>query len=339
MITNKKFIFACLLALLSCRLLSAQSESSAYNFLDVTSSSHVYGLGGVNISLIDDDVNLIEQNPALLGPEIESQLGVNYMRYIGDSNFAGLTYARALTQRSAWAVAVRYFGYGEIKGADELGNLTGTFSPKDMYISGSYAHDINSLLRGGITVKAVYSSYDIYSARAIAPDLGINYYNPDSDVSLSAVVTNLGGQIKRFNNTYDRLPVDVRLGWTKGFIDTPFRISVTAFNLTKWHLPYIDAGDGSASSDSQVKDSFSSNLFRHLVFAAEYVPTNRFYFGVGYNYKTRTDMSTYSRSFLSGFSACAGLNVSQFGVGVAFAQPHNAASTFMLNLTLRLSEL
>jgi hypothetical protein len=326
-------------ALLAFCSLSAQTSNSAYNFLDVTSSSHVYGLGGVNVSLIDDDVNIIEQNPGLLGPEHKNQLGVNYMRYIGGSNFAGVTYANAINDRSAWAASLRYFGYGEMKGADELGNLTGTFSPKDMYFSGTFAHDMAERWRGGITVKAVYSSYDIYTAWALATDLGVNYFDADKDLSLSAVVTNLGGQVKRFNTTYDRLPVDIRLGLTKGFLDTPFRVSVTAYNLTKWHLPYLEAGDGSSTAEMEVKDSFCSNLFRHLVFAAEYVPSSNFYFGVGYNYKTRTDMSTYSRSFLSGLSACAGLNVSHFSVGIAFAQPHNSASTFMVNLSMRLSDL
>ena len=40
--------------------------STAYNFLNVTSSAKIYGLGGVNISLVDDDINVIDQNPALL---------------------------------------------------------------------------------------------------------------------------------------------------------------------------------------------------------------------------------------------------------------------------------
>ena len=86
------------------------------------------------------------------------------------------------------------------------------------------------------------------------------------------------------------------------------------------------------------KDSFGSNLFRHLVFGVEWLPTDRFYIGVGYNYKTRTDMGTYSRSFFSGFSACAGVNVRQFSVGVALSQPHTGATTFMLNLSTRLWE-
>ena len=49
-------------------------------------------------------------------------------------------------------------------------------------------------------------------------------------------------------------------------------------------------------------------------------------------------MSTYSRSFLSGFSITAGLNVKSFGVDVAFAQPHTGATTFMVNLTANLND-
>ena len=47
----------------------------------------------------------------------------------------------------------------------------------------------------------------------MATDLGISYFDSDRDLSLSLVITNLGGQLKRFNDVYDRLPVDVRLGW------------------------------------------------------------------------------------------------------------------------------
>ena len=105
----------------------ATDGSTAYNFLDVTSSSHIYGLGGVNISIIEDDINVIDQNPALLGPEIERQLGVDYMRYLGESNFAGVKYGMAAGDHGAWAAGIKYFGYGSMKSADETGNVTGTF--------------------------------------------------------------------------------------------------------------------------------------------------------------------------------------------------------------------
>lgn len=317
----------------------AADSSPAYNFLNIPSSARIYGLGGINISSIDDDINSIDQNPALLGPEFDMQLGINYMRYIADANFAGVRFGTRASEHGAWAAGIQYFGYGEITGADEMGNLTGNFSPKDVNFSGTYSHDITDRLRGGITLKLLYSSYGEYSAFAVATDLGINYYDPERDLSLSAVIANLGGQVKRFDQAYDRLPVDLRLGWSQSFGSLPIRFSITAWNLTKWKLPYYDPGDGTSSDGLAIKESFGSNLFRHLVFAADFIPSEKFHIGIGYNYKTRTDMSTYSRNVLSGFSIGAGMNVKSFKFGVAFAQPHSGASTFMFNISTNLTEL
>ena len=151
---------------------------------------------------------------------------------------------------------------------------------------------------------------------------------------------NLGGQVKKFNDKRDKLPWDIQLGFSKGLGSTPFRISVTAFNLTKWKLPYYEPADKSnVTSDLVKKDKFASNLFRHLVFGLEYMPTDRIYIAAGYNYKTRTDMSTYKRNFLSGFSIGGGMKVKALGFGVAFAQPHTGATTFMFNLTTSIGEL
>ncbi len=322
-------------AVIPCR---AQDSPASYNFLNIPSSTLIYGLGGVNITTIEDDLNSIDQNPGLLGPEVDMQLGVNYMRYVGDSNFAGVKFGRRAGDHGAWAAGIQYFGYGEIKGADINGVLTGNFSPKDMVFNAIYSHDISDRWRGGINLKLVYSSYDSFTAMAVATDLGVNYYDPERDLSFSAVVSNLGGQVKRFQDKYDRLPIDLRVGISKSIGSLPIVWSITAWNLTKWHLPYYDNGDGSDDKKAEIKDSFSSNLFRHLVFAADFVPSEKFHVGIGYNYKTRTDMSTYKRSFLSGFSACVGLNVKNFAVGVALSQPHTGATTIMLNLSTKLYE-
>lgn len=317
---------------------SAQDGSTAYNFLNVTNSARIYGLGGVNITTIEDDIMTIDQNPGLLGQEMDNQLGFSYMRYLGDSNFAGLRYGKAIGSHGALALGIQYYGYGTIKGADENGIMTGDFSPKDVTFSGTYSYDFTDRLRGGASLKFIYSGYEQYTAFAVATDLGINYFNPDSDLSFSAVVANLGGQVKKFNQSYDRLPIDVRLGIAKGLGSTPIRLSVTAWNLTKWKLPYYDSGDGTAENEPQLKESFGSNLFRHLIFAADFAPSEKFYVTLGYNYKVRTDMSTYKRNFLSGFSLGAGLNVDKFGVSLAFAQPHTGATTFMLNLRVNIND-
>lgn len=319
--------------------MSAQDGSNAFTFLNIPMSTRIYGLGGVNISLVDDDVTTIDQNPALLGGEMSGQLAMSYMRYVGDSNFAGVRYAHAASDRSAWSAAIQYFGYGDITETDAGGNVIGNFSPKDATFMVAYSHDITDRVRGGINVKGVYSTYAEYSSVALATDLGINYYDPDRDMSLSAVVANLGGQLKKFNNEGDRLPIDIRLGWSQTFGTFPLRLSVTAWNLTKWKLPYYEYSNGAADGQTVEKSSFSSNLFRHLVFGADLVTSPNWYLGVGYNYKTRTDMQTYHRNMLSGFSLSGGIRVSNFGVGIALTQPSVGATTFMLNLTASLSSM
>mgnify|MGYP003504450907 CR=1 FL=1 len=316
----------------------AQEGASAYSFLEVPSSSHAFALGGTNITVIDDDINLMEQNPALLGPEIDMQVGFNYMHYLGASNFAGVRYGMAAGDRGAWSIGIQYLGYGTMSQTEADGSVVGTFSPQDVVFSGMYAHDFTDRLRGGINVKMIYSSYEQYTAFAMATDLGLNYYDPDHDMSLSLVLKNLGGQIKRFDNDYDRLPFDIQLGWMQRLGSSPFQLSITAWHLNKWNLPYYDMEDN-GSEIRVLKQSFMSNLFRHLVFGLQYAPSDKFYIALGYNYKTRTDMSTYNRNILSGFSIGVGLKVKSFALGVAYAQPHKSGSSIMLNLSTNLNEL
>ena len=316
------------------------SGTTAYNFLSVPSSSHVYGLGGHNLTIIDDDINLVEQNPALLGPEYDHQVGLNYMRYIGETNFAGLRYGQGVSEHGAVAVGIQYFGYGNIQGADVNGALTGKFSASDMAFSVTYSHDISEKFRGGITVKYLYSKYEDYTAGAVAADLGLNFYDPDHEFSASLVAKNLGGQVKKFNDFKDNLPWDIQVGFSKMLGMAPIRLHVTAHELARWSSPYYKIQDvNNPNSDLIKKESFGSNLLRHLVFGVDILPSNNIYLGLGYNYRTRSDMATYKRDFMSGLSVAGGLKVKAFGIGAAYARPHTGASTFMFNLTTSIGEL
>ena len=308
--------------ILSCLSLNSvvAQDNNAYGFLSVPSSARIYGLGGMNISTVEDNLNVTDQNPALLGPEMGGWLDVNYMRYIGDSNFAGVSFGRASGAHGAWKASLQYFGYGSIDETLPDGSTVGSFSPKDLSLSGSYGHDLSSRLRIGATVKFLYSNYDQYTAWAVSTDLGINYYDPDRDLSVSVVGANLGGQLKRFDNTSEGLPTDLRVGMTRGIGNLPLRWSVTAYNLTRWHRG-------------------NRHLFKHLVFGVDCAPTDKFYISMGYNYKVRSDMSSYKRSLLSGFSAGAGISLSRINVGVAIAQPHSGATTLMLNLGLKIADI
>jgi hypothetical protein len=318
---------------------SAQNGDSAYSFLDIPTSAHVFGLGGTNVAIIDDDITLVDQNPALLGPEIDMQVGFSYMNYLANSNFAAVRYGMAAGERGAWAAGIRYLNYGSFTQTEADGTIGGSFSPQDIVFEGTYSHDFNDKLRGGISTKLIYSNYEQYSAFAMAVDLGINYYNDENDLSFSAVLKNMGGQLKRFDKNYDRLPFDIQLGYMQGLGESPFKLSITAHQLTKWNLSYYEHDTEDSDKQQTLRSSFIPNFFRHLIFGLQYTPSDKFYLGVAYNYKTRTDMSTYQRNFLSGFSVGAGLKVKSFAFSIAYAMPHKNASSIMLNLSTNLNEL
>ncbi len=314
----------------------AQYGRSVYNFLDIPTSAHAFALGGTNVSVIDDDISLIDQNPALLGPEIDTQLGFSYMMHMQTANFASVRYGMAAGERGAWAAGIRYLNYGSITQTEPDGSVSGSFTPQDIVFEGTYSHDFTDRLRGGMNLKMIYSNYESYSAFAVAADIGVNYYDEERDMSLSLVFRNMGGQLKRFDKAYDRLPFDIQLGWMQALGASPFSLSITATNLVRWKMPYYDHKKD--SEQIELKDGFVSNLFRHLVFGLQY-SNEKFYMALGYNYKTRTDMSAYQRNFLPGFSLGLGLKVKSFAFGVAYSMPHKSASNLMLNLSTNLYEL
>lgn len=314
----------------------AQGGGTAYNFLEIPGSSYVMGMGGVNVSSVHSDVDLAAQNPALIGPENDKELQLGYMHYYGSSNFASARFSMANGERGAWAAGIRYLNYGTFQGYESDGMSTGTFTAQDLVFEGTYSHDFTYRLRGGINVKMIYSAYEQYSAFAMAADVGIDYYDEVHDLSLGLVFKNMGGQLKRFEEHYDRVPFDIQFGLTKGIKDS-FSFSITAWHLTKWRLPYYVHEDG---KETELTDSgFFRNLFRHLVFGVEYTPSERFYINLGYNYKTASDMAAYQRNFFSGFSIGAGFKVKAYSAGVAFAMPHKGAATVLLNLGLDITEL
>lgn len=320
-------------AMLSAHLAHGQLAANAYSFLEVSSATYALALGGYGIAAVGTDPMMADQNPALIGPEIGRVAALSYMRYFGSSNFAAARFAHSAGERGAWGVGVRYLDYGSIDGYTQDGSYTGSFKPQDISVEGTYSHDFNDRLRGGINAKVIYSNYEEYTAVALAADLGINYYNEENDLSLSAVIKNAGGQVKRFNEEYDHLPFDVQLGYMQGLGGGPFSLAITAHHLTHWKLPYYSHGENEGDTATAEADyKFFPTFFRHLAFGLQYAPSDRFYAALGYNYKTRGDMGTHQRNFLSGFSLGLGLNVKDFAIGVSFSQPHKSAMTLGLNL-------
>lgn len=204
------------------------------------------------------------QNPALLSCVADKTLNLNYMLYMDGVNVGGAAFARTAGERSTWAITAQYVDYGELKETTEENIETGTFSAKDISISGIYTYDLCVI---GVEVYAPisYSHYDKYSSFAIGVDLGLNYYHQESDFSASLVARNLGGQLKAFEERHEKLPVDVQLGFSKRLSHAPFRLSLTLHDLTHW------------SASTTAANNFGKKLLNHIALGIDFLPTNNFY--------------------------------------------------------------
>lgn len=97
---KKSFITALLLLIFS--VLRAQDGTSAFQFLKLPFSAHASALGGENISIIEDDLTMAVQNPALLSCVADKTLNLNYMLYMDGVNVGGAAFARTAGERSTW---------------------------------------------------------------------------------------------------------------------------------------------------------------------------------------------------------------------------------------------
>ena len=317
----------CLLLLFLPLTLMAQGGESAFNFLRLPYSSHVAALGGSNISAIDDDLSLSMHNPALLINTSDKTLDLSFMTYMSGSKVAGAAFNKMFGERSAGAVAARYVDYGKFDGYTPDNIFTGTFRAMDIELDFIYCYLLSERWSGGVAGKFIYSQYESLNSLAIGVDLGLNYYNPETDFSASLTFKNLGGQVKTFEEKHEIMPIDIQLGFTKRLAHAPILLSATLTDLHRWKTADFYNADGS-------KDNFGELLLKHLTLGADVLIGNNFYASVGYNYRMSRELSTGKG--LAGFSLGAGLHINKVKFGASYSKLHISSSSLLFNIAYSL---
>lgn len=318
------FLFVSALSVLG----GAAQNQSAFQFLRLPVSAHAAALGGDNVSAADDDPTLAFHNPALLIGMMPGTLGLQYMSYMAGSNLAGASYNLTPTDRSALAFGAEYLGFGTMRRTDVEGTDTGSFTAKDMALAATYSYALSDMWSGGVTARFIYSNYDLVYSLALGVDLGLNYYNADSDFSFSLVARQLGGQVKTYDGTHEPLPFNLVAGFSKGLAHAPVRFSLTLPNLTRW-----SAEDFYSTAELSKKDL----LIRHLVVGVDVFPTETTWIAVGFNGQLSRELaSTSGVRSLAGLTLGAGINVSRVKLGVAYGRYNVAANSLSMNFSYTL---
>ena len=298
---------------LACVMGHGQESQTAYNFLRLPVSAHGAALGGQNISLIEDDPSLIFSNPALLSSVSDRTVGLNFMNYMVGANTASASYCWELKDRLMAGASGQYMDYGKMKEVDANNVQSGEFSAKEVAIAAYLSYNLSERLVGGISAKWVSSYIADYNSIAMCVDLGLNYFDPDHDLSVSAVAKNLGGQLKAFDEEYERLPFDLQAGVTKRLQGAPLRLSVTLQDLTHWDYKFIE----------------------HLSVGAELLLSSQIWVGGGMNFRQSNQMKVtdgeHESSHGAGLTLGTGVTLDRFKLSLSYGKYDVSSSSVMVN--------
>lgn len=324
-------IFSLLLAVLPATAL-AQEYASAFNTLRLPASSHAAALGGQNVTLIEDEPTAGWYNPALYANVSDLSAGLDFMTYAAGSTWMGAHFVKAFGERHTMAVGAQYMNYGKMDETDEAGNTLGQFSAKDIVIGAGYSYLLSDRWTGGANLKMMVSNLADYTALAAAIDVGVNYYDDENDLSVSASLQNIGTQLKAYHDGQrTHLPFTLALGLSKGMAHLPVRFHVTMTDVTRWKSSYYVLPENK-DKDKSDKVGFGKKALNHFVLGLDILPTDYLYLSVGYNFRRAYELKASGSSHLAGLSAGAGVNVKHFKFGVSYAKYHQASNSIMANV-------
>ena len=322
MISFRRHIIAFICVLTPLWAFAQEESTSVFNFLSLPSSAHATALGGLNVSMTDDDASLFFQNPALMSNVSDGAVNLSFLSYMHGCKAGNASFVSAHGERGSWAAGAKFVGYGTMKETTVEGLEIGDFNALDLLLTGGYSYLLSEHWAGGVTGKFIYSKYAEFTSIGLATDLGLNCLDEEKDFSISLVAANLGGQVKAFGDYHERVPFDLRLGFTKRLAEAPIRFSLTMVDLTRWSSTYF--------YNPERDEKFGKILLNHFVLGVDILPAEMFYVSAGFNFRRAREMKAAGSSHGAGLCFGTGVQVKKFKLGLAYAKYHVSAPAFML---------
>ena len=318
------------------------------DFLQLVQPARISAIGGANLSVFDGDANMTGFNPGLLNGRMHDKVALNFVDYFAGINYGNVSYTYGIdtvVDRVA-QVNLMNANYGTMQYADATGQLTGgAFTANDAVLNLSYAQQLSKQIRGGVTMKFIYSAIESYQAFGVACDLGASYYNEEKEFSMGFSVLNIGPNISYSDNgARESLPTQVLFGISKKLKYAPFRLSVTFENLQKWDLtaqnpnltPQTDPLTGELIPLKQ--PGFLDKAMRHVVIGGEILLTKNFHIRTGFNYRRMRELSLAARPGLVGMSLGLGFRINRFHLSYARSSYHRAGGTNSISILTRIGD-
>ncbi|UAM96727.1 type IX secretion system protein PorQ [Polaribacter litorisediminis] len=313
---------------------------SVYQFLNLSTSARQIALGGEVLTLMDD-VNQPIWNPAVINPELDGKIAVNYSSFLAGINMGSISYAQQLSRRFGTIHgSIKYLDYGTLIGADESGLETGNFNANDIAISVGYSFNLPwTNVYMGTNIKFISSNIANFTSFGAAIDFGILYYSPYKAYSFTIVGRNMGVQMKSYNGMRENLPSKISFGASYQLEYVPLKWYATLDNLQQWDVSVPNPSNQTIDLEGNIiteKIGFLGNSLRHFIIGAELLPESVINLRVGYNFRRGAELKLQNVRTFGGISFGFGIQMNRLKFNYAFSKYHSASnnSTFSLQIDL-----
>ncbi len=330
-----KGILSFFLILIPFRAFPQTGGDHIYEFLNLTQSGLVTSLGGTNVSLTKNSLNLAYYNPSLLGQEMDKSVSLNYVNYFAGINYGLAMYSRSFPGKGNFAAGLTYLNYGTFTEADPTGNITGDFTASEYALSMIYSRELDSMFTIGINIKPVLSHLEKYTSFGFAVDAGASWHNRSNNTSAGILIRNAGYQVTTYaGEPRERLPFEILAGISHRLAYAPFRFSLTLRHLEKYDISHEYSETGITEQKNDESINFLDNALRHILPGVELIPHKNFYFSAGYNFQRRQELHT-SGSSAAGFTWGFGVKTTWLDIELGRAIYHIAGASTNVSLILR----
>ena len=333
------------LFLLNCLAVSlyAQDKSEAFKYLNNAVSAREAALGGKIVAADFVDGQLTGYHPHLNSEKNHGTIYFHYLNFLSDLGATEFNYTHKNPKLPVVLTGgFRSFSYGQFSQTNEFGEQTGTSTPRDVQIYISAGYNREGPWQYGASLKFLNSTYEQYTANAIAVDLGAAYIDTIKQFSAGVQLSNAGIMLSNYIDSKQKLPLNVAMGISKKLEKAPFRFLFTLDNMQQWDQPLPKdskverdplTGELILPKEKSTAGKFFRNFTRHLYAGTEIVFSDNFQIRLGYNYMRRQELSISEKPGTVGLSYGLSFRINRFHFSYANAKYHLSGASNFFSVT------
>lgn len=340
------FLVSCVFCLTSLTTYSQIGGNSTYQFLDLTNSARIQGIGGDFLPVKDNDISLALSNPSIISKELDNNMALNFINYFSDVKIGNISYSKTFNTLGSFCANVQYANYGTFTETDPTGQNIGNFTANEEAVSIGWGRQLDSLFSIGANIKSIFSNLYTYRSFGLAVDVAGTYVSPDKFFTATLIAKNIGRQITTYTDgVIEPLPLEMQVGISKTFEHVPLKFIILYNHIEQFNLSYNDPNNPDVTTDPITglvteKSNISKGLdklMRHFVFGLEFIPLQYFNLQFGYNYQRRQELGLISKMSLTGFSGGIGVKISKFKINYSLSKYSLAGSPNTITISTNIS--